>query len=205
MVAVRAAVFPWILLDRPCSRLHLMLRCRCFAGKKQLVRNSRDATIVTGPFLFWGFVIILIYAITIAQLGKVCMRSTAASNCPCVLSSGMPGQHTTVLEQPKSSFLPVMYVCCASLKTCLHQKPSHKSLLQASMFVLRPSLLDCVGCCRQVTGPFRMLNMINFLVFRITRGVLFGLEICMASPDVTKIVRPGSTTWSHQGLQPLHQ
>eukprot|EP00882_Tetradesmus_deserticola_P028078 GHRQ01031256.1.p1 GENE.GHRQ01031256.1~~GHRQ01031256.1.p1 ORF type:complete len:320 (+),score=90.34 GHRQ01031256.1:903-1862(+) len=34
-----------------------------------------------------------------------------------------------------------------------------------------------------IQGPFRMLNMINFLVFRVTRGVLFSLETCMASPD----------------------
>jgi hypothetical protein len=40
----------------------------------------------------------------------------------------------------------------------------------------------------QVQGPFRMLNMINFLVFRVTRGVLFALEICMASPDAAMIV-----------------
>jgi hypothetical protein len=40
----------------------------------------------------------------------------------------------------------------------------------------------------QVQAPFRMLNMINFLVFRVTRGVLFALEICMAAGDPAKIV-----------------
>jgi hypothetical protein len=33
-----------------------------------------------------------------------------------------------------------------------------------------------------------MLNMITFLVFRVTRGVLFALEICMAAGDPVKIV-----------------
>ncbi|KIY92108.1 hypothetical protein MNEG_15855 [Monoraphidium neglectum] len=32
----------------------------------------------------------------------------------------------------------------------------------------------------KVSSPFRMLNMINFLVFRITRGVVFTLELVLA-------------------------
>ncbi|KAI8475137.1 MAG: hypothetical protein J3K34DRAFT_517581 [Monoraphidium minutum] len=35
----------------------------------------------------------------------------------------------------------------------------------------------------QVAGPFRMLNMINFLVFRVLRGVVFSLELCLAPDD----------------------
>jgi hypothetical protein len=33
-----------------------------------------------------------------------------------------------------------------------------------------------------------MLNNINFLVFRVTRGVLFALEICMAAGNPAMIV-----------------
>jgi hypothetical protein len=44
------------------------------------------------------------------------------------------------------------------------------------------------ACCPQVQAPFRVLNMINFLVFRVTRGVLLALEICMAAGDPVKIV-----------------
>ena len=35
-----------------------------------------------------------------------------------------------------------------------------------------------------------MLNMINFLVFRVTRGVLFALETCMAPDDAMKVGVP---------------
>jgi hypothetical protein len=47
----------------------------------------------------------------------------------------------------------------------------------------------------QVQAPFRMLNMINFLVFRVTRGVLFALEICMAAPDPAMIVSGAVTSY----------
>ena len=40
----------------------------------------------------------------------------------------------------------------------------------------------------QVNSPFQMLNMINFLVFRITRGVVFSLELCLA-PRADKVWR----------------
>lgn len=32
----------------------------------------------------------------------------------------------------------------------------------------------------QVHGPFQMLNIINFLVFRVTRSVLYSLEAVLA-------------------------
>jgi hypothetical protein len=38
-----------------------------------------------------------------------------------------------------------------------------------------------------IRNPFQELNMINFLVFRITRGVLFALEMCAAHTDEIKV------------------
>lgn len=32
-----------------------------------------------------------------------------------------------------------------------------------------------------------MLNMINFLVFRVTRGVVFALETCLSTTDEAKV------------------
>lgn len=46
------------------------------------------------------------------------------------------------------------------------------------------------GACvpLQVHGPFQMLNIINFLVFRVTRTVLYSLEACMAAPNTAAVV-----------------
>jgi hypothetical protein len=41
------------------------------AGKKQLVRNSRDTFIVVAPFVFWAGLIIFAYVLTIFQLKSV--------------------------------------------------------------------------------------------------------------------------------------
>lgn len=47
----------------------------------------------------------------------------------------------------------------------------------------------------QVHGPFQMLNVINFIVFRITRAVLYSLEAVMAAPDTTAIVSRVCFLW----------
>jgi hypothetical protein len=44
-----------------------------------------------------------------------------------------------------------------------------------------------LGAPWQVHGPFQMLNIINFLVFRITRTVLYSLETVLA-PTPAQIV-----------------
>jgi len=43
----------------------------CAAGKRQLLRNSRDVLVVGAPFLLWGAVIIIIYGSSMQQLDKV--------------------------------------------------------------------------------------------------------------------------------------
>jgi hypothetical protein len=39
----------------------------------------------------------------------------------------------------------------------------------------------------QVSVPFQMLNMINFLVFRVTRQVVFSLELCAGRTAAEKV------------------
>jgi hypothetical protein len=51
----------------------------------------------------------------------------------------------------------------------------------------------CPASTLQVHGPFQMLNIINFLVFRITRTVLYSLEAVLApASDPAYIVSPQS-------------
>lgn len=42
----------------------------------------------------------------------------------------------------------------------------------------------------QVQAPFQMLSAINFLVFRVTRGVFFALELVVAQGDEAKARLP---------------
>ncbi|WIA17635.1 hypothetical protein OEZ85_014441 [Tetradesmus obliquus] len=95
---------------------------RVDTGKKQLVRNSRDAYIVAAPYVLWAFLIIFAYLLTIVEL-------------------------------------------------------------------------------KSVQGPFRMLNSINFLVFRVTRGVLFALEICMAPDAASMALRKQQTVQRLRDMQ----
>jgi hypothetical protein len=37
-----------------------------------------------------------------------------------------------------------------------------------------------------INGPFQQLNMINFLVFRVIRNIMFALQLCL-SPDSLKV------------------
>lgn len=41
-------------------------------GKKSLVRDSRDTLYMVAPFIFWGGVVMMIYAITYSEMNKVC-------------------------------------------------------------------------------------------------------------------------------------
>jgi hypothetical protein len=45
--------------------------CCCCPGKKQLVRNSKDAWIITAPFIFWALMVILTYVLTVIKLNAV--------------------------------------------------------------------------------------------------------------------------------------
>lgn len=56
--------------------------CVLYAGKRQLVRNSRDMLIVGAPFLLWGAVVIVIYATSMTQLEKV-GHWLAVCSCQC--------------------------------------------------------------------------------------------------------------------------
>jgi hypothetical protein len=52
----------------------------------------------------------------------------------------------------------------------------------------------------QVHGPFQMLNIINFLVFRVTRTVLYSLEAVLApASNPTYIVSPRLTAGACMG------
>ena len=43
-----------------------------------------------------------------------------------------------------------------------------------------------------------MLNIMNFLVFRITRTVLFSLEAALAAPDLALVVSPVRSGFNQQ-------
>lgn len=51
----------------------------------------------------------------------------------------------------------------------------------------------------QVDAPFQMLNTLNFLVFRVTRGVFFALEAVTAHSPEAKVRQWGGNGAALQG------
>jgi hypothetical protein len=49
----------------------LLLLLLLLAGKKQLVRNSKDVFLIVMPFVFWACLVIFAYLLTILELKTV--------------------------------------------------------------------------------------------------------------------------------------
>lgn len=59
--------------------------CVCCAGKRQLLRNSKDMLKLCVPLMLWGVIVIVVYGSSMQQLEQVCaqprMSHRSLHNC----------------------------------------------------------------------------------------------------------------------------
>lgn len=104
------------------------------------------------------------------------------------MHSQLSAQRSTVLGCDPSPY-GVAGCCCCCLAGSHHMaSPALTSVMWRADNVAVHGVLWCgvLACAMQVHGPFQMLNIIHFLVFRVTRSVLYSLECVLAgSPAKT--------------------
>jgi hypothetical protein len=137
-------------------------------GKKKFKRNSRDALWQAGPVLLWGVGLAAVYLVTISELNKV---------------RGWDGGRVGKIRARPDLLQPPRRV----LATPLPMRPPSTAWGSA------PGRFPHLGIPfpppprPQVSGPFQMFNMLNFLKFRVMRGVFFALQLCAAGSPADKV------------------